>query len=48
MGWKSTTIKCLVGLLPYEQGEITINGINLKDDLGAKLEMVMSPTITPL
>lgn len=29
---KSTTIKCLVGLLPYEEGKIEICGIDLKEN----------------
>lgn len=29
---KSTTIKTLIGILPFKQGEILINGINLKED----------------
>lgn len=28
---KSTTIKALVGILPFEEGHITINGKNIKD-----------------
>jgi ABC-2 type transport system ATP-binding protein len=27
---KSTTIKCVVGILPYNEGEIEIDGINIK------------------
>ncbi|MDR3330529.1 MAG: ABC transporter ATP-binding protein [Mycoplasmataceae bacterium] len=29
---KTTTIKCIVGLYPYTQGVITIDGINVKDE----------------
>lgn len=29
---KSTTIKCIVGIHGYDQGEIIFNGLNLKDD----------------
>ena len=29
---KSTTIKCIVGIHDYEEGEIVFNGINLKND----------------
>lgn len=29
---KSTTIKCIVGIHGYEEGEIVFNGINLKED----------------
>jgi ABC-2 type transport system ATP-binding protein len=29
---KSTTIKCIVGIHDYEEGEIIFNGINLKND----------------
>lgn len=29
---KSTTIKSVVGILPYEKGEIKINGISVKDN----------------
>ena len=29
---KSTTIKSVVGILPFDQGEILINGINIKED----------------
>lgn len=29
---KSTTIKCITGILPYEEGSIEICGHNLKDD----------------
>ena len=29
---KSTTIKCLTGILPYEEGTITIGGVNFKEN----------------
>ena len=29
---KTTTIKCVVGILDFEQGEIFIDGVNIKDD----------------
>ena len=29
---KTTTIKCVVGILDYEEGEILIDGVNIKDD----------------
>lgn len=29
---KSTTIKCLVGIYPFQQGDILINGVSIKDD----------------
>ena len=29
---KSTTIKSVVGILPFEKGEIKINGISVKDN----------------
>ena len=29
---KSTTIKAIMGILPFEEGTITVNGINIKDD----------------
>ncbi|MBQ3902955.1 MAG: ABC transporter ATP-binding protein [Lachnospiraceae bacterium] len=29
---KTTTLKCCVGMLSFEQGEITINGISVKND----------------
>lgn len=29
---KSTTIKCIVGIHGYDEGEIVFNGLNLKDD----------------
>lgn len=29
---KTTTIKSIVGILDFEQGEISLNGLNLKDD----------------
>lgn len=29
---KSTTIKSIVGILPFEEGEILIDGINIKED----------------
>ena len=29
---KTTTIKCVVGLLDFEQGEIFINGVSIKED----------------
>ncbi len=29
---KSTTIKCLTGILPFEEGTITVGGVNCKDD----------------
>lgn len=37
---KSTTIKCLVGILPFESGEITVNGKSIKTDpVACKSEM---------
>ncbi len=37
---KSTTLKCLEGMLPYEKGEIFINGYDIKKDpLAAKANM---------
>lgn len=29
---KSTTIKAIMGILPFEEGTIKVNGINIKDD----------------
>ena len=29
---KSTTIKCLTGILPFDEGTITIGGVNIKDN----------------
>ncbi|MBO7156281.1 MAG: ABC transporter ATP-binding protein [Clostridia bacterium] len=29
---KSTTIKCMTGILDYEEGDIVINGVNIKTD----------------
>lgn len=29
---KTTTIKCVVGILDYEEGNILIDGVNIKDD----------------
>jgi ABC-2 type transport system ATP-binding protein len=41
---KSTTIKCLAGILPYNEGEITICGYDLKKDpIKAKLNMGYVP-----
>jgi ABC-2 type transport system ATP-binding protein len=41
---KSTTIKCIVGILDFEEGEILVNGKSIKDDpIGAKLEMAYVP-----
>lgn len=37
---KSTTIKCLVGIYPFQQGDITVNGISIKTDpLNAKKQI---------
>lgn len=37
---KSTTIKCLVGIYPFQEGDIIINGVSLKDDpLAAKRQL---------
>ena len=35
---KSTTIKMITGITDFEQGEITINGISILDDIKAKLQ----------
>ena len=32
---KTTTLKCCVGLLDFEAGEIYVDGINIRDDLMA-------------
>lgn len=41
---KSTTIKCIVGIHNYEQGEILLDGKSIKDDmLAAKKEMAYVP-----
>lgn len=29
---KSTTIKCLVGIYPFNEGEILVNGVSIKED----------------
>ena len=37
---KSTTIKCLVGIYPFQHGDITVNGISIKTDpLNAKKQI---------
>lgn len=37
---KSTTIKCLVGIYPFQEGDITVNGISIKTDpLNAKKQI---------
>ena len=41
---KSTTIKCVVGIHSYDEGEITLNGISIKDNpLEAKKQMAYVP-----
>lgn len=41
---KSTTIKCLVGILDFSEGEIYVNGKSIKKDpILAKLEMAYVP-----
>lgn len=41
---KSTTIKCIVGIHNYEQGEILLDGKSIKDDmLAAKKQMAYVP-----
>ncbi len=41
---KSTTIKSIVGILPFQEGEIYINGHSIVDDpINAKLEMAYVP-----
>ena len=41
---KTTTIKCATGLLEFEQGEILVNGISLKNDpIGCKKIMAYVP-----
>ncbi len=41
---KSTTIKCLTGILPFDEGTITINGYDVeKQSLKAKLSMGYVP-----
>ncbi|MBR2929754.1 MAG: ABC transporter ATP-binding protein [Clostridia bacterium] len=37
---KSTTIKCLVGIYPFAEGDILIDGVSIKSDpLGAKMNV---------
>jgi ABC-2 type transport system ATP-binding protein len=37
---KSTTIKCLVGIYPFSEGDVLIDGISIKTDpLGAKMNI---------
>lgn len=37
---KSTTIKCLVGIYPFQEGDILINGVSIKSDpLAAKRQL---------
>ncbi len=37
---KSTTIKCLVGIYPFQHGDILINGVSIKDNpLEAKMQI---------
>ena len=46
---KSTTMKILAGILPFDQGECTINGINIKlDPLKAKKRIGYLPENNPL
>ena len=41
---KSTTIKCLTGIIPFDSGEITICGHDLKKDpIGAKMNIGYVP-----
>ena len=41
---KTTTLKCCVGMLSFEQGEITINGISVKNDpIGVKRNIAYIP-----
>lgn len=41
---KSTTIKSIVGILPFEEGEILVNGKSItKDPIDCKLEMAYVP-----
>ncbi len=41
---KTTTLKAIAGILPFESGEIIINGHSIKDDpLAAKKEMAYIP-----
>lgn len=41
---KSTTIKCIVGIHGYDEGEIIFNGLNLKDDpLAFKSQLAYVP-----
>lgn len=45
---KSTTIKCLTGILPFDSGTITICGHDIvKEPIKAKMEMGYVPTTTP-
>lgn len=41
---KTTTIKCVTGLLPFDEGTITVGGVNVKDDpIGCKKQMAYIP-----
>lgn len=37
---KSTTIKCITGIHPYEKGEININGIDIQKDSNKAKELI--------
>ena len=41
---KTTTIKCVTGLLPFDEGTVTVGGVNVKDDpIGCKKQMAYIP-----
>lgn len=41
---KTTTIKCVTGLLPFDEGTITVGGVNVKNDpIGCKKQMAYIP-----
>lgn len=41
---KTTTIKCVTSLLPFDEGTITVGGVNVKDDpIGCKKQMAYIP-----
>ncbi|MBE8712856.1 ATP-binding cassette domain-containing protein [Sphingobacterium hungaricum] len=46
---KSTTMKCITGILPFEQGTISISGFNIQTDpLTAKRQIGFLPEHNPL
>ncbi len=40
---KTTTLKCVTGLLPFESGEIEVNGVSIKNPLECKKNIAYIP-----